>query len=89
MIKVSILPSPDGPKILASPRGRTCFAGGILAALLFLVVWIPTHPARPVMPTDDLYTHLSVARHLSFVVAIGQGLRCECPRAGGGCRRCC
>jgi len=39
-------------------------AGGILAALLFLAVWIPTHTARPLLPTDDLYTHLSVARHL-------------------------
>ncbi len=65
MIRVSILPSPDGPEIPAPPRWRTCFAGGLLAALLFLVVWVPTHSARPVMPTDDLYTHLSVARHLA------------------------
>ncbi len=65
MIKVSILPPPDGPEIPIVPRWRTCFAGGILAALLFLAVWVPTHPARPVMPTDDLYTHLSVARHLA------------------------
>jgi len=65
MTKVSILPPPDGPQIPAAPRWRTSFSGGILAALLFLVVWIPTHPARPVMPTDDLYTHLSVARHLA------------------------
>ncbi len=65
MIKVSILPPPEGSEISAAPRWRTCFAGGILAALLFLVVWVPTHPARPVMPTDDLYTHLSVARHLA------------------------
>jgi hypothetical protein len=65
MTKFSILPSPDGPEIPAAPRWRTSLAGGILAALLFLAAWVPTHPVRPVMPTDDLYTHLSVARHLA------------------------
>ena len=48
-----------------SPRWPICAAGGILAALLFLAIWIPTHPARPHLPTSDLYTHLSVARHLA------------------------
>jgi hypothetical protein len=31
---------------------------------MFLAIWIPTHPERPHLPTSDLYTHLSVARHL-------------------------
>jgi len=73
MIKVSILPPPEGPEISDAPRWRTCFAGGILAALLFLAIWIPIHPARPLLPTDDLYTHLSVARHL----VRGEGFRTD------------
>lgn len=36
----------------------------VLATLLFVAAWLPWHPARPVLPTADLYTHLSVARHL-------------------------
>jgi len=38
--------------------------GGLLAALLFLAVWLPAHPAQPLMSTADLFTPLSVARHL-------------------------
>ncbi len=64
MVKDSVVPSTGGPERPAALRWRLCLAGGILAALLFLAVWIPTHPARPLLPTDDLYTHLSVARHL-------------------------
>ncbi len=64
MIQVSVAPSLDGPERPAALGWRRCHAVGILAALLFLAVWIPTHPARPLLPTDDLYTHLSVARHL-------------------------
>ncbi len=65
MIKLSVLQRPDGNESHAAPGWRHCFAGGILAALLFMAVWIPTHPSRPLLPTDDLYTHLSVARHLA------------------------
>ena len=54
---------------LSVRRWPICIASGILAASLFLVVWIPFHPARPHLPTSDLYTHLSVARHL----ALGDG----------------
>jgi hypothetical protein len=64
MAKVSVVSPSGGPESPAALRWRICLAGGILAALLFLAVWIPTHPARPLLPTDDLYTHLSVARHL-------------------------
>jgi hypothetical protein len=50
---------------LSVRRWPICIASGILAASLFLVVWIPFHPSRPHLPTSDLYTHLSVARHLA------------------------
>ena len=43
---------------------RTSLTGGLLAALLFLAAWLPTHPARPHLATSDLFTHLTVARHL-------------------------
>lgn len=46
------------------PRRRTEAAGGLLAALLFLVLWLPLQPPREHVPTSDLHTHLSVARHL-------------------------
>lgn len=48
-----------------APRWPTCLAAGFLAAILFLAIWVPNHPARPHLPTSDLYTHLSVARHLA------------------------
>ncbi len=38
--------------------------GGLLAALLFVAIWWSLHPARPHLQTSDLYTHLSVSRHL-------------------------
>ncbi|MFH2051181.1 MAG: hypothetical protein ABIK96_01830 [bacterium] len=44
--------------------GRGPAVAGILAALLFLAVWTPLQTERAVPPTSDLYTHLSVARHL-------------------------
>jgi hypothetical protein len=46
-------------------RWPLCLTGGVLAAVLFLAFWLPLHPARPHLPTSDLYTHLSVARHLA------------------------
>ena len=64
MIQDSIAPSDGGFEHPAAVSWRICFTGGILAALLFLAAWLPTHPARPPLPTDDLYTNLSVARHL-------------------------
>jgi len=44
---------------------RRGWASAGLATLLFLAAWLPGHPARPLLPNADLYTHLSVARHLS------------------------
>ncbi len=35
-----------------------------MVALLFIAVWSQFNPARPHMETSDLFTHLSVARHL-------------------------
>lgn len=37
---------------------------GLLAAAAFGLLWGLRQPARPLPPTADLYTHLSVARHL-------------------------
>jgi hypothetical protein len=38
--------------------------GGLLAALLFLAVWVFWQPAFPPLDTADLYEHLATARHL-------------------------
>lgn len=38
---------------------------GLLAVVFFLAVWLPLHPAQPPQPTADVYTHLTVARHLT------------------------
>lgn len=43
---------------------RSGWVGGLAAALLFVAVWLPLQPPRQHVPTSDLYTHLSVARHL-------------------------
>lgn len=51
-------PAPDRP-------WPVCLAGGVVAALLFLALWLPLHRPQPYLPTSDLYTHLSVARHLT------------------------
>ncbi len=67
-------PPPDGgPEHPVAVSWNICLTGGILAALLFLAAWLPTHPARPLLPTDDLYSHLSVARHLIR----GEGFRTD------------
>ena len=42
----------------------TPVGGGLVAALVLLVAWSLGQEARPPQPTADLYTHLSVARHL-------------------------
>jgi len=47
------------------------WGSAVIATLLFMAAWLPWHPARPVLPTADLYTHLSVARHL----VRGEGFR--------------
>ncbi len=48
-----------------TPRERKFrLGGGLLAALLFITIWVALHPARPHLQTSDVYTHLSVARHL-------------------------
>ncbi len=38
--------------------------GGLLVALVFITIWSALHPSRPHIATSDLFTHLSVARHL-------------------------
>lgn len=43
---------------------RPSIGGGLLAALIFLAIWVALHPAEPLLPSADLYTHLTVARHL-------------------------
>jgi len=50
----------------ASPRSglRSALLAAILAAAAFGLLWGLRQPARPLPPTADLYTHLSVARHL-------------------------
>jgi hypothetical protein len=53
-------------------RSRS-LAGGLLAALVFLAGWLPFNAPEPLLPTADLYTHLSVARHL----AQGEGFRTD------------
>jgi hypothetical protein len=40
------------------------FGGGLLAALILVSIWWSVHPVRPHLQTSDLFTHLSVARHL-------------------------
>jgi len=41
-------------------------------ALLVVALWLILHPPLPFLATSDLYTHLSVARHL----AEGDGFLC-------------
>jgi hypothetical protein len=57
----------------AAGGGRRALVAGLVAALLVGALWGPLHERRPLLPTDDLYTHLSVARHL----ARGDGFRCD------------
>jgi len=42
----------------------TEIGGGLLVALLFVTVWSLANPPRPHLETSDIFTHLSVARHL-------------------------
>ncbi len=49
--------------VAKNPRGALW--AGLVAAMIFSVVWGLGRQARPVPPTADLYTHLSVARHLA------------------------
>ncbi len=55
---------PGGSGAEARPR-RRALLGGLAVALLVGAGWTATHPARPLEPTGDLYTHLMVARHLT------------------------
>ncbi len=52
-----------GSNSIPAPSPKALVAG-ILAALIFGAAWGLQQHARPVPPTADLYTHLSVARHL-------------------------
>ena len=59
----------------SSPGTRPARAWGLglSAAVVFLAIWLPFHPARPVQPTADVFTHLTVARH----VVRGEGFRSD------------
>ncbi|MFO7654251.1 MAG: hypothetical protein R6X25_10580 [Candidatus Krumholzibacteriia bacterium] len=39
-------------------------AAGLAVAAAFTAVWLALHPPPPLLPTADVYSHLSVARHL-------------------------
>ena len=56
-----------------SSRPAGALLAGCAVALLVAVIWPLARPALPLLPTDDLYTHLSVTRHL----ARGDGFRCD------------
>jgi hypothetical protein len=61
--------SPDsvrggGARFFFKGDRRSSVLIGLLVALIFLAVWTPQHPALTQPPTGDVYTHLSVARHL-------------------------
>lgn len=56
-----------------APGRRAAAIAGAAVALLVALAWPLLHPAQPPLPTDDLYAHLSVARHL----AQGEGFRCD------------
>ena len=53
--------------------GRAGPLAGLAVALALLALWPRVHVPRAPLPTDDLYTHLSVARHL----ARGEGFACD------------
>ena len=50
-----------GPETGTRRQGRLA---AWVAAVLFVAAWLPWHPSRAPLPTADLYTHLTVARHL-------------------------
>ena len=52
---------------------RLTLAAGLAAALVVAAGWPATHAAKPLLPTDDLYEHLTVTRHL----ARGEGFLCD------------
>ena len=47
-----------------SPGWKVSILGGLTAALIFLAIWTPLHSVRSQPPLSDLFTHLSVSRHL-------------------------
>ncbi len=57
----------------AASGRRAALAAGLAVALSACVLWPLLHEARPLLPTDDLYTHLSVTRHLAH----GDGFLCD------------
>lgn len=67
-----------------APGRRAAAIAGVVVALALGLAWPNLHPAGPLLPTDDLYSHLSVARHL----VRGDGFLCDvtypCPSPGRG-----
>ena len=70
-IQQHFIDSADLKYLSAHALGKPVAAA--VQALLACVTWPLLHPARPLLPTDDLYTHLSVTRHL----ARGDGFLCD------------
>ncbi|MBK8165480.1 MAG: hypothetical protein IPK64_05860 [bacterium] len=56
-----------------APGRRAAAIAGVVVALALGLAWPNLHPAGPLLPTDDLYSHLSVARHL----VRGDGFLCD------------
>lgn len=56
-----------------TPGRRAAAIAGLGVALALGVLWPAVRAPLPLLPTDDLYTHLSVARHL----ARGDGFLCD------------
>jgi hypothetical protein len=78
---VAAFQKPDGrravPSFIRATGLTTILGAGLLAALAAILAatlwWPAVHGPRPLMPTDDLYTNLTVTRHL----ARGEGFRCD------------
>jgi hypothetical protein len=56
------------PELLRTPLG-----GGLAAALVLFAAWTAAREPRPPQPSADVYTHLTVARHL----VRGEGFRTD------------
>jgi hypothetical protein len=68
----AVAPAGSAANVLVTIMGVVLPA--VLAAILAATLWWPAaHGPRPPLPTDDLYTNLTVTRHL----ARGEGFLCD------------